>query len=165
MLLLVCPLHFNLPGLVGPARSLCLARVRLYCYKECFKVNKDAKFKSDMLKTNEDVARQIKYSENLQTFVWLELSQWCHHRINVCKIWLEQYLHSLWTYHIYTWSVTDLYQNLKKKNRGSKDLFNIVLCEDEGVFRISLFQTSISISTHCIASPVEFFISQCFVAQ
>ena len=87
VLLLVCPLYCNLPGLVGPARSLCLARIRLHCYKKCFKVNKDAKFKSDVLKTNEKLTS--KYSENLQTFVWLELSQWCPHRINVCKIWLE----------------------------------------------------------------------------
>ena len=46
-----------------------------YHWKERFKISKIAKFESDLLKTNEDIASQSR--EILQTFVWWG-EQTCH---------------------------------------------------------------------------------------
>ena len=45
-----------------------------YHWKERFKISKIAKFESDLLKTNEDIASQSR--EILQTFVWWGAQTW-----------------------------------------------------------------------------------------
>ena len=43
-------------------------KIRQHHWKECLKISKIAKFESDLLKTNEDIASQTRTI--LQTFVW-----------------------------------------------------------------------------------------------
>ena len=43
-------------------------KIRQHQWKECLKISKIAKFESDLLKTNEDIASQTRTI--LQTFVW-----------------------------------------------------------------------------------------------
>ena len=45
-----------------------LAKIHRDCWKEHLKINKVAKFESDMLKTNKDMHPQSR--KILQTFVW-----------------------------------------------------------------------------------------------
>ena len=46
-----------------------LGKIRRHHWKERLKINKIAKFESDLLKTNEDIASYSR--EILQTFVWV----------------------------------------------------------------------------------------------
>ena len=61
------------------------------------------KFESDLLKTNED--RALQSHRILQMFVWWEASPvplTIQTSVKFCNV-VEQYLYSLWTYHLQTW--------------------------------------------------------------
>ena len=45
-----------------------LGKIRQHYWKECLKICRTAKFQSDLLKTNEDIAPQSR--QILQTFAW-----------------------------------------------------------------------------------------------
>ena len=59
-----------------------LGIIRRHHWKERLKSSKAAKFESDLLKPNENIAPQSR--EILQTFVWWG-HKLAHHQTNVCK--------------------------------------------------------------------------------
>ena len=70
-------------------------KIRQHDWKECLKISKIAKFESDLLKTNEDIASQTRTI--LQMFVWwwgTNLPSTIQTSVNFCNF-AKQYLSAL----------------------------------------------------------------------
>ena len=68
------------------------SKIRQHHWKECLKISKIAKFESDLLKTNEDIASQTRTI--LQMFVWwwgTNLPSTIQTSVNFCNF-AKQYL-------------------------------------------------------------------------
>ena len=66
-----------------------LQKIHQHHWKELLEIGKIAKFESDLLKTNKDIAPQSR--EILQTFVWW--NKLALHHTNICKF-SELYIRS-----------------------------------------------------------------------
>ena len=76
-----------------------LRNIRRHHFKERLKIGEIAKFESNLLKTNEDIAPQR--CEILQTFVWCGGgTMWTFENYHNLA---DLHLHSLKTYHFQTW--------------------------------------------------------------